>query len=118
MSCAPRSPKHQRDDGLGQGLDLPSAKPHENVIAFSRAMFDHAHGYRNVYFALLNTGAWPIVRRQLQAVLEDLMIRRECKAEIAKLKTANSEVPVDLFVHYLPAAFFAVLICGWTAAAA
>ena len=86
-----------------------SAKPHENVIAFSRAMFDHAYGYRNVYFALLNTGAWPIVRQQLQAVLEDL-IRRECKAEIAKLKTANSEVPVDLFVHYLTAAFFAVLI--------
>jgi AcrR family transcriptional regulator len=34
-----------------------SAKRHESVIAFSRAMFDHADGYRNVYFALLNTGA-------------------------------------------------------------
>lgn len=86
-----------------------STKRHENVIAFSRAMFDHAHGYRNVYFALLNTGAWPIVRQQLQDVLEEL-IRRECKAEIAKLKTANSDVPVDLFVHYLTSAFFAVLI--------
>ncbi len=60
-----------------------SAKRRENVIAFSRAMFDHAYGYRNVYFALLNTGAWPIVRQQLQEVLEEL-IRRECKAEIAK----------------------------------
>jgi AcrR family transcriptional regulator len=86
-----------------------STKRHENVIAFSGAMFDHAYGYRNVYFALLNTGAWPIVRQQLQEVLEDL-IRRECKAEIAKLKTANSDVPVDLFVHYLTSAFFAVLI--------
>jgi AcrR family transcriptional regulator len=86
-----------------------SAKRHESVIAFSRAMFEHAHGYRAVYFALLNTGAWPIVRQQLQEVLEEL-IRRECKAEIAKLKTAKSEVPVDLFVHYLTAAFFAVLI--------
>ena len=86
-----------------------SVKPHENVIAFSRAMFDHAYGYRNIYFALLNTGAWPIVRQQLQAVLDDL-IRRECKAEIAKLKTANSDVPLDLFVHYLTAAFFSVLI--------
>ena len=27
-----------------------------------------------------------------------------------KLKTANSDVPVDLFVHYLTSAFFAVLI--------
>src|SRR5258707_2574247 len=86
-----------------------SAKRHENVVAFSHAMFDHAYGYRNVYFALLNTGAWPIVRQQLQDVLEEL-IRRECKAEIAKLKTANSDVPVDLFVHYLTSAFFAVLI--------
>jgi AcrR family transcriptional regulator len=86
-----------------------SAKRHENIIAFSRAMFDHAFGYRNVYFALLNTGAWAIVRQELQGVLEEL-IRRECKAEIAKLKTANSDVPVDLFVHYLTSAFFAVLI--------
>jgi len=86
-----------------------SAKRHESVVAFSRAMFDHANGYRNVYFALLNTRAWPLVRQQLQDVLEDL-IRRECKAEIEKLKTANSEVPVDLFVHYLTAAFFAVLM--------
>jgi AcrR family transcriptional regulator len=83
-----------------------SAKRHENVIAFSRAMFDHAYGYRNVY---LNTGAWPVVRQQLQDVIEEL-IRRECKAEITKLKTANSDVPVDLFVHYLTSAFFAVLI--------
>lgn len=86
-----------------------SAKRNENVIAFSRAMFEHAYGYRNVYFALLNTGAWPIVRQQLQDVLEEL-IRRECNAEIAKLKTADSDVPVDLFGHYLTSAFFAVLI--------
>jgi len=86
-----------------------SAKRHESVIAFSRAMFDHAYGYRNVYFALLNTRAWPIVRQRLQEILEEL-IQRECKAEIAKLKTANSEVSVDLFIHYLTAAFFAVLI--------
>ena len=49
------------------------------------------------------------LRQQLQDVLEEL-IRRECKAEITKLKTANSEVPVDLFVHCLASAFFAVLI--------
>jgi hypothetical protein len=63
----------------------------------------------SVYLALLNTGAWPIVRQQLQDVLEEL-IRRKCKAETTKLKTANSEVPVDVFVHYLTSAFFSVLI--------
>jgi AcrR family transcriptional regulator len=86
-----------------------SAKPHENVIAFSRAMFEHASGYRNVYYALLNTSAWPLVHQALQDIFDDL-IRRECKAEIVKLKRADSEVPVDLFVHYLTAAFFAVLV--------
>jgi AcrR family transcriptional regulator len=86
-----------------------SAKRHESVIAFSRAMFEHAHGYRNVYFALLNTRAWPIVRQSLQATLEEL-IRREARVEIAKLKTAKSDVPVDLFIHYLTSAFFAVLM--------
>ena len=87
----------------------PSTCFHESVTAFSRAMFEHAHGYRNVYFAFLNTRAWPIVRQSLQEILEEL-IQRECKAEIAKLKTAKSEVPVDLFIHYLTAAFFAVLM--------
>jgi Transcriptional regulator C-terminal region len=62
-----------------------------------------------VYFALLNTRAWSIVRQSLQEILEEL-IQRECKAEIAKLKTAKSEVPADLFIHYLTSAFFAVLI--------
>jgi|ERR1035437_987561 hypothetical protein len=86
-----------------------SAKRHEGVVAFSCAMFDHADGYRNVYHALLNTRAWPVVRERLQDVIEEL-IRRECKAEVEKLKKATSDVPVDLFVHYLTATFFAVLM--------
>jgi AcrR family transcriptional regulator len=86
-----------------------SAKRHESVVAFSRAMFEHASGYRNVYHALLNTRAWPLVRQALENILEEL-IRRECKAEIVKLKRADSEVPVDLFVHYLTATFFVVLV--------
>jgi hypothetical protein len=72
-------------------------------------MFEHASGYHDVYHTLLNTRAWPLVHQSLQDILEGL-IRPECKAEIAKLKRADSEVPVDLFVHYLTAAFFAVLV--------
>lgn len=37
------------------------------------------------------------------------IIRRECKAEIQKLKKPDSDLPVDLFVHYLTAAYFFVL---------
>ncbi len=85
-----------------------SAKSHEVIIGFSGAMFEHASEYREVYHALLHTQAWPLFRQRLQEILDEI-IRRECKAEIAKLKKADSEVPVDLFVHYLTAAFLSVL---------
>lgn len=85
-----------------------SAKAHEIIIAFSEAMFEHANEYREVYHALLHTQGWPLFRRRLQEILDEI-IRRECKAEIAKLIKADSEVPFDLFVHYLTAAFLSVL---------
>ena len=85
-----------------------SARRHENVVAFSRAMFEHVNGYRKVYYAILHTRVWPHVSQRLQELLKEL-IERECKAEIASLKKASSEVPVDLFVHYLTTTFFAVM---------
>ena len=84
-------------------------KNHEILIAFSEAMFKHANDYRNIYDAILHTSVWPVVRNRLQQIIEEL-IRRECKAEIAKLKRVDSEVPVDLFVHYLTNSFSAVLM--------
>ena len=81
---------------------------HKVVIGFSRAMFEHAHEYRSMYHALLSTQAWPLFRERLQEILQEL-IGRECKAEIQKIKKANSEVPVDLVVHYLSSAFLSVL---------
>lgn len=85
-----------------------STKRHDVVIGFSDAMFEHADEYRNVYYALLHTKGWPLFRQRLQEILQEL-IRRECKAEIQKLRKADSEVPVDLFVHYLTSAFLSVL---------
>jgi AcrR family transcriptional regulator len=84
------------------------AKRHEGVIAFSRAMFEHADGYRTIYYALLKTQGWPLVRQRMQDLLEEL-IGRECKTEIAALRKAKSEVPVELFVHYLTSSFFSVM---------
>jgi len=57
-----------RSESAGPSETQGGARSRLDVIAFSRAMFDHAYGYRNVYFALLNTGAWPLVRQQLQDV--------------------------------------------------
>ena len=71
-------------------------------------MFQHASEYREVYHALLNTQGWPIFRQRLEMMFDEI-IRRECKAEIQKIKKPDSDVPVDLFVHYLTAAYFSVL---------
>jgi AcrR family transcriptional regulator len=84
------------------------AKGHESIVAFSRAMFEHASAYRDVYHALLNTQVWPRVRQRIQDNLTEL-IRQECKSEIQKLKKASSDVPVDLFVHFLASTFMSVL---------
>ena len=43
------------------------------------------------------------------AIPSDEIIGRECKTEIQRLKNPDSDVPVDLFVHYLTAAFLSVL---------
>jgi AcrR family transcriptional regulator len=85
-----------------------SAKGHESIVAFSRAMFEHAYTYRDVYHALLHTQVWPRVRQRIQDSLTEL-IRQECKSEIHSLKEASSDVPVDLFVHFLASTFMSVL---------
>jgi AcrR family transcriptional regulator len=85
-----------------------SLNKYEVVIGFSHAMFEHANEYRDIYYALLHTRAWPLFRQRLESILDEL-ISRECKAEIQKLRSARSEVPVDLFVHYLTSSFLSVL---------
>jgi AcrR family transcriptional regulator len=85
-----------------------SSKQSAVVIGFSRAMFEHASEYREVYHSLLHTQGWALFRRHLEEILNEI-IRRECKAEIQRLKKADSDVPVDLFIQYVRAAFFSVL---------
>ena len=101
---------HELRDTLESAIqsERSQSKPHEGVIAFSLAMFQHASEYREVYHALLNTQGWPIFRQRLEEMFDEI-IRRECKAEIQRLKKADSDVPVDLFVHYVNAGFFSVL---------
>lgn len=91
-----------------QKLRTSSATPHENIIAFSRAMFDHAHGYRKVYHALVAAQVWPRLRQPIQDVLAGL-IRSECRADVKRLQRSKPEVPIELFIHYVAATFMAVL---------
>lgn len=50
-----------------------SSEPREVIIAFSRAMFDHASEYREVYHALLHTEGWPVFRQRLEEMLEEII---------------------------------------------
>ena len=101
---------HDLRDALNSAVqsERSSSKSHDVVIGFSRAMFEHASEYREVYHALLHTQGWSLFRERLEEIFDEI-IRRECKAEIQKLRKTDSEVPVDLFIHYLRAAFFSVL---------
>ena len=80
----------------------------ENIIAFSRTMFEHAHEYRKVYHALVLTRVWPHLRQRIQNALTDL-VRKECNAEMKRVRRPGSKLPAELFVHYVGATFMTVL---------
>jgi AcrR family transcriptional regulator len=85
-----------------------TARRHENLLGFSRAMFDHVNDFRKIYYALAHTRVFPLVRQQLLDLLSEL-IEKECRAELVKLKRSKPELPIDLFVSYLTTTFFTVL---------
>lgn len=83
-----------------------STKNHERVIGFSYALFDHAYSHKKLYRALIGGAGWTIVRQQLEGMLVDLM-----KDEVRSLykKRSTSDVPVELFVHFLGSTFMSVM---------
>jgi len=82
-----------------------ATKGPESILAFSRAMFEHAQQFRKVYHALVTTSVWPHVQQRVRNVLADL-VRRECATQ---LKSSRSKVPPELFIHYVSATMMAVL---------
>ncbi len=102
---------HDLQDMLrsAQAMTPPvSAKPYEKIIGFSLTMFEHAYEYRGVWKALLGSQAGAIVRQHIRKILADI-IRDEFTNEFRKRKRADSEVPLDLFIHFLAATFMSSL---------
>lgn len=85
---------------------LVAGKRHERVIGFSLAMFEHAHGHRKLYRSLVGGPGWIIVRQHIEDTLAQLM-KEEAKAHF-KMK-GSSDVPFDLFIHFLASTFLLVL---------
>jgi len=87
---------------------VASGKSYERVIGFSSMMFEHAYEYRHVYKALIGSQAGAVVLQHIPDMLVDL-IRDESKVEFEKKRRKDSEIPFELFVHFIASAFVSVM---------
>ncbi len=89
-----------------KAMPTSSSKRHERVIGFSLAMFEHAHGHRKLYRSLVGGPGWIIARQHLEETLVQLM-KEEAKTHFKR--KGSSEVPFELFIHFLASTFLSVL---------
>ncbi len=80
-------------------------KSYEKVIGFSLAMFEHVYEHKKLYKALVGGYGWDIVRQEMEETLIQLM-----KEEVRPFfkKRGSSEIPFELFVHFLGSTFISV----------
>lgn len=75
-------------------------------FAFSRAFFDHAHGYKDVYRAMVGKHAGAVVIDRLSKVLTDL-VREDLRA--VKIAHRAQNVPPEALVQFIVGAIMSVL---------
>jgi AcrR family transcriptional regulator len=75
-------------------------------FAFSSALFDHAHGYKNVYRAMVGKHAGAVVTNRLSKVLTDLV-----KEDLSAIKFFQSaqNVPPSVMIQFIVGAIMSVL---------
>ncbi|MBI3562358.1 MAG: TetR/AcrR family transcriptional regulator [Gammaproteobacteria bacterium] len=85
---------------------VSSANRHEKVIGFSLAMFEHAYDFKKLYWTLVHGQCWSSIRQHIEEILFQLM-----KEEARPLfkKRGPSELPFELFIHFLASTFIAVM---------
>jgi AcrR family transcriptional regulator len=88
-------------------VTLPG-KSYEKIIAFSLAMFEHAHEYRRINRALLGSNAEALVRRRIHSVLAGI-VWPELKLELQRRKRGNCTVSPELLAHFLVSTYISVL---------
>jgi AcrR family transcriptional regulator len=85
---------------------VASNMKYERVIGFSLAMFEHVHSHKKLYRALVGGPGWVMVRQHMEDMLVQLM--KEEARSLFKRK-GTSEVPFELFIHFLGATIMSVL---------
>ncbi len=75
-------------------------------LAFSRAVFEHAHGYRTVYRGMLGEHAGLVVANRMRKVLSRLV-----RDDLATRRTLErvKEVPREAMIEYVVAAIMSLL---------
>lgn len=82
----------------------------DRMLAFSRAMFIHAHGFHSTYRGVVGSQAGAVVKQRMQAMVGSLMEAELVAARGARSRTVRG-VPRDLFILSLASTFTAVM--GW-----
>ena len=85
---------------------ITPGKKYEKVISFSPAMFEHVYSHKNIFLTQAGTPGWLTMSQHIEEILVQLM-KDEARA-LFKRKT-SSEVPFELFIHFLGATFMSVL---------
>lgn len=98
--------QHLRET-LSTAQQTAAAAP-EELLQFSRAMFEHAHAYRKVYRALVTSSVWPHLRQRIQNIIAE-QIRSRSAAVMKPLQRSRSKLPKELFVHYLASTVMTVV---------
>jgi AcrR family transcriptional regulator len=75
-------------------------------FAFSRAFFDHAHGYKDVYRAMVGKHAGAVVINRLSKVLTDLV-----REDLSAIKFAHcaQNVPREALIQFIVGSIMSVL---------
>lgn len=84
---------------------VASGKRYERVIGFSLAMFEHVHDHKKLHRSLVG-GGWIIVSQRIEEILVQLM---KDEARTLFKQSDSSELPFELFIHFLGATFMSVL---------
>lgn len=84
-----------------------SARPYENILGFSRPMFEHTSQHRVELKALSGSQAGIFVWQRIQEMISNV-IERELKSELKKRRKPESAIPSELFVSYLASTYMSV----------
>ncbi|MGH9396359.1 MAG: TetR/AcrR family transcriptional regulator [Terriglobia bacterium] len=91
-----------------QSSSAPPGRLFERIIGFSRPMFEHSSGRRELLRSLLSSSAEPVVRREIHSVLA-AVVHQEVEREFRRRKRTNWPISPELLTHSLVSTYISML---------